>query len=88
MINQVKDQFSVLEKKFSDFDKNTLNESQTRLSFIDKFWNVLGWDVGDPRQVLVETVDKRSKRPDYRFINNNKTLFFVEAKKPVLRRAL
>lgn len=59
-----------------------MNESQTRISFIDEFWELLGWDVRDHGVVQVET-RVGSEKPDYRFLLNNKqTAFFVEAKKP------
>jgi type I restriction-modification system DNA methylase subunit len=70
------------------------SEAQARLSFIDKFWIALGWDVRHERQknpyeqeVRVErtvTVGGAQKRADYAFFvgNYSQPLFFVEAKKP------
>lgn len=82
MINAVKDKLDKLVFNFKLANYRTLNESQTRLSYIDKFWEALGWNVSNTDEVRVETTDKQSKRPDYRFLKGNKTLFFVEAKKP------
>jgi hypothetical protein len=82
MLNNVKDKLDNLVFNFKLANYRSLNESQTRLSYIDKFWEALGWNVSNTDEVRVETTDKQSKRPDYRFLKGNKTLFFVEAKKP------
>jgi hypothetical protein len=71
-------------------------ESQVRLHYIDRFWELLGWDVQNRAQrapqdleVLVhpsmDTVDDeglRSREPDYVFRVNGFARFIVEAKKP------
>ncbi len=71
-------------------------ESQVRLHYIDRFWELLGWDVQNRAQrapqdveVVVEpsmdTVDDdglRSREPDYVFRVNGFARFVVEAKKP------
>jgi type I restriction-modification system DNA methylase subunit len=82
MEEELKDKFAKLVFDFQLTNYRNLGESQTRLSFIDKFWNYLGWDVSNLEQVQVEVTDRKHKRPDYRFIKNKKTAFFVEAKKP------
>jgi hypothetical protein len=71
------------------------SEAQARLSFIDKFWTALGWDISHifqknpyEQEVRVErTVDVggQAKRADYAFSlapQFHTPLFFVEAKKP------
>lgn len=73
-------------------------ESQVRLHYIDPFWSLLGWDVGNSEQrapqdveVLVEpsmdTVEDdglRTREPDYLFRVNGFPRFVVEAKKPAV----
>ncbi len=78
----IEDKLCKLVKEFKLANYKSLNESQTRLSYIDKFWSILGWHVSDIEQVKVEVTDKLFKRPDYTFFNGKKILFFVEAKKP------
>ena len=80
-LTQTKDALAALAQRFRSHNYKSLNESQVRKSFIDEFWNILGWDTSDIRQVQVET-RVGTKKPDYRFLLNNKTAFFVEAKKP------
>ena len=71
------------------------SEAQARLSFIDKFWTALGWDVSHltqknpyEQEVRVEktvVAGGQQKKADYAFSlapNFGTTLFFVEAKKP------
>ena len=71
-------------------------ESQVRLHYVDRFWELLGWDVQNRAQrapqdveVMVEpsmdTLDDeglRSREPDYMFRVNGFLRFIVEAKKP------
>jgi hypothetical protein len=73
-------------------------EAAIRQQFIDPFWRLLGWDVGDTKGVgpteaeviiekNVETVDAgglRSRRPDYLFRLGGFARFIVEAKKPAV----
>ena len=69
------------------------SEAQARLSFIDKFWTALGWDVSHltqknpyEQEVRVEktvVAGGQQKKADYAFSlapNFGTTLFFVEAK--------
>ena len=71
------------------------SEAQARLSFIDKFWTALGWDVSHTvqknpyeQEVRVEktvTVGGAQKKADYAFYIApvfTAPLFYVEAKKP------
>ncbi|MDI6802927.1 MAG: TaqI-like C-terminal specificity domain-containing protein [Bacteroidota bacterium] len=64
-----------------------MNEAETRLRFIDPFFEALGWDIRNPKEVRIESVLARtdSTRPDYRFLIDGKTKFFVEAKKPSVK---
>ena len=68
------------------------DESNTRTDFIDKFFELIGWDVRNThgyaeqyREVVREdkvVVDNRPKAPDYSFRIGGYRKFFVEAKKP------
>ena len=70
---------------------STFDESNTRTEFIDKFFELLGWDVrnvagsvGEYRDIAREfsvKIDGSNKFPDYAF-QYFRPLFFVEAKKP------
>jgi adenine-specific DNA-methyltransferase len=82
MINDVKDKLDKLVFDFQLANYKSMNEYQTRTSFIDPFWEIMGWQIRNQTEVQMERTDKESKRPDYRFIKKNKVLFFVEAKKP------
>lgn len=83
-----KDRLAALAHEFQHFHdtKHTsykdLDEAQTRLSYIDKFWRILGWQVDNTSEVLIET-RVGTKKPDYRFLLGKETTFFVEAKKPI-----
>jgi hypothetical protein len=87
-MSSVQDQLAQLSKEFHSFRSDRhqsykdLDEAQTRLSFIDKFWTILGWNVTNTVQVQVET-RVGTKKPDYRFLAGKSTVFFVEAKKPI-----
>ncbi|MBA4313027.1 MAG: restriction endonuclease subunit M, partial [Chlorobiaceae bacterium] len=63
------------------------NEAETRLRFIDPFFEALGWEIRNPKEVRIESMLARSDstRPDYRFLIDGKTKFFVEAKKPSVK---
>lgn len=73
-----------------------LNETQTRIQFIDPFFEALGWDVRNKKQatnlyqeVIHEDSLKisdanKAKAPDYSFRIGGIRKFFVEAKKPAV----
>jgi hypothetical protein len=68
------------------------NEAQLRRDFLDPFFVALGWDVSNQknyseryREVILEVsveVEGGAKAADYAFRVGEKTVFFVEAKKP------
>jgi hypothetical protein len=68
------------------------SETDVREDFINPFFELLGWDVRNKRnlsrqyrEVLRETrvaVDEQSKRPDYEFKLGTERKFYVEAKRP------
>ena len=80
-------QVNIAQYKSPNYD-----ESNTRTDFIDKFFELLGWDVRNTagfseqyRDVVREdrvVIDNRPKAPDYSFRIGGYRKFFVEAKKP------
>ena len=68
------------------------NETELRLEFLNPFFEALGWDVFNKKsyserfkEVLHEAsveVEGKAKAADYAFRVGDKTMFFVEAKKP------
>ncbi|HZY10839.1 MAG TPA: restriction endonuclease subunit M, partial [Bacteroidota bacterium] len=84
---QAKQRVETLVQTFHSEKREKINEAETRLRFIDPFFEALGWDIRNPKEVRVESALARSDstRPDYRFLIDGKTKFFVEAKKPVVK---
>lgn len=74
----------------------SLNETQTRIEFIDPFFAALGWDISNQQQAsdiykdvvhedsLKISDSKKAKAPDYSFRVGGVRKFFVEAKKPAV----
>ena len=63
-------------------------EAQARQDFIDRFFEALGWDIGNKaelspfeREVLLEKGETKG-RPDYNFRIGGTSKFYVEAKAP------
>ena len=75
-----------------EYKKSTYDEANTRVDFIDKFFELLDWDVRNTqgyseiyREVVREDkviVEGKPKAPDYSFRIGGRKFFFVEAKKP------
>jgi len=75
-----------------DYTSWSFNETNTRQQFIDKFFELLGWDVNNHfwrseqyKEVVLEDKLKiwwQAKAPDYSFRLWGRRIFFVEAKKP------
>ncbi|HLP89942.1 MAG TPA: N-6 DNA methylase [Nostocaceae cyanobacterium] len=73
-----------------------LNEAQNRIQFINPFFEALGWDVNNQKQIpsiYQEVIHEESlkisnastaKAPDYTFRIGGVRKFFVEAKKPAV----
>ena len=73
-----------------------LNETQTRIQFIDPFFASLGWDMSNEQQTsdiyqdvvhedsLKISHTQKAKAPDYSFRVGGVRKFFVEAKKPAV----
>lgn len=84
------------ERQLPDYHRGNYNETQTRVDFIDPFFQALGWDIYNShgaaeayREVIHEDkvkVGKATKAPDYSFrLSGGQRLFFVEAKKPSVK---
>ena len=61
------------------------DESQTKKSLIEPFWELLGWNIRDPDEVVLEKrveMDAHLRRADYAFALGGRILFLVEAKPP------
>ncbi len=81
-----------------EYKSKGTNEAEIRQQFIDPFWRLLGWDVGDTKHVgpssaeviiektveVAEPTGVRSRRPDYIFRVGGFARFVVEAKKPAV----
>ena len=88
-ITELVDQFN---EGYDNYKKITYSEAKTRGTFIDEFFNALGWDIHNLdghdesyRDVIPEDkikVEGRTKAPDYCFTIYGQRKFFVEAKKP------
>ncbi|MBE9260395.1 restriction endonuclease subunit M, partial [Dolichospermum sp. LEGE 00246] len=73
-----------------------INETQTRIEFINPLFAALGWDIGNERQIsdiykdvvhedsLKISDANKAKAPDYSFRVGGVRKFFVEAKKPAV----
>lgn len=78
----------------ADSYRNTLNETEVRVQFVDPFFEALGWDVHN-KQHYAETykdvlheyslrTSAHTKAPDYCFQVGGARKFFVEAKRPAV----
>lgn len=69
--------------------KNKYNETDTRNEHLDPFFELLGWDIHNKknirpslREVMRENYLTSTSRPDYVFTLSGVKKFFIEAKKP------
>lgn len=83
-------------KNITYYKSQVYNETETRIEFLNKFFELLGWDVlnntGKPRHLrdviheagvyINEDNRQKKKKPDYLFRFLGSGVFFVEAKKP------
>ena len=85
-ISNFEDRIEALRQHLSDKKllKTIRNEEQTKHTLINPFLIALGFDVSNASLVRFEYLVKakgRSRRVDYAFMNKDKPLVFVEAKK-------
>ncbi|MCU0445193.1 MAG: N-6 DNA methylase [Microscillaceae bacterium] len=83
-------------KGYTSYKLPQYKEDRLRIDFIDPFWEALGWDVKNEKElpetyreviyedrVVFRTDDNvTTKEPDYAFTVNGERKFFVEVKKP------
>ena len=91
IIQELTDRFERNEQAYS---APQYNETQTRLEFIDPFFEALGWDIHNRsgkaeayKDVVHEDAIKiagATKAPDYSFRIGGRRIFFLEAKKPAV----
>jgi len=83
---------SLFSANIAQYKGGQYDEANTRADFIDKFFDLLGWDIANGqgfsesyREVVREDkvkIDGSQKAPDYSFRIGGVRKFFVEAKKP------
>lgn len=89
----LKERVNTFKKNISQYKNNEIyDEANVRTDFIDRFFELLDWDVRNVEGVNEEfrdvvredkvTIAGRQKAPDYSFRIGNQRIFFVEAKKP------
>lgn len=89
------EKLSILVNKFDENlnyykdNKNSYNEHQCRIEYIDPLLKLLGWDVSNEkglapqyREIIGENYSTQSNRPDYTLTLRGVPKMFVEAKKP------
>ncbi|MGL6225110.1 MAG: hypothetical protein ACRC10_00610 [Thermoguttaceae bacterium] len=89
---QLRELIELFHVNIAQYKGANYDEANTRTDFIDKFFELLGWDVRNTagyseqyRDVIREDyvkIDNRPKAPDYAFRIGGYRKFFVEAKKP------
>ncbi|GHU33033.1 adenine methyltransferase [Spirochaetia bacterium] len=92
MNDKLKDLTDLFAVNYAQYKSNAYDESNTRTDFIDKFFEILDWDVRNEqgfsenyREVVREdkvVINGQKKAPDYSFRIGGVRKFFVEAKKP------
>ena len=81
------------QRGYERYRKSDYDETNVRTEFIDPFFTALGWTMTDSVEVYREArqkvdVEKKAQdavktgRPDYEFLPNTSTRFYVEAKQP------
>ncbi len=83
-LHQLVDKF---QRGRSAFLQPDYNETQLRQEFVNPFFEALGWDVGNSRQVLHEASlrsGRSVRHPDYSFLAGARRVFYVETKKPAI----
>ena len=89
---KLKDLTDQFHNNIKQYKSNIYDEANTRVDFIDKFFELLDWDVTNNqgysesyRDVVREDkiqIEGKQKAPDYSFRIGGMRKFFVEAKKP------
>jgi len=93
-LNDLKKLLETFEANLAQYKSSIYDEAKTRVDYIDKFFELLDWDVRnikgyseDYREVVREdrvVIQGKPKAPDYSFRIGKERKFFVEAKKPAV----
>ena len=91
-IKKLQNLIQLFRDNIKQYKSSNYDEANTRVDFIDKFFELLDWDVRNTqgyseayRDVVREdkvVIENKPKAPDYSFRVGGKRIFFVEAKKP------
>jgi len=91
---KLKELTGLFSQNIEQYKNKSYDESNTRTDFIDKFFELLDWDVRNVqgyseqyREVVREDkvrIENKQKAPDYSFRIGGLRKFFVEAKKPFI----
>jgi len=89
---ELKELIEQFRENYDQYKIPTYKEAQVRNNYIDRFFKLLGWDIGNSKglselikEVIIEDsieINGRMKAPDYAFRIGTKRKFFVEAKTP------
>lgn len=93
-LNRITELVNIFDEHYETYHRANYDEAKTRGTFIDEFFEALGWDIHNKegvdesyRDVIPEDKIKiggRTKAPDYCFTIRGQKKFFVEAKKPAI----
>jgi len=91
-IEKLKELINLFEHNIKQYKGKHYDEAKTRVDFIDKFFELLGWDIRNIKEYSEQYRDVvredrieikgKVKAPDYSFRIGGFRKFFVEAKKP------
>ncbi len=94
MTDNIKELVERFQNRLNEFCSNQYKEVHLRQEFIDRFFEILSWDMYGERaisfinrEVILEDkvqIEGKSKAPDYGFYINTKRQFFLEAKRASL----
>ena len=89
---KLKELCDLFQSNIKEYKSSKYDEANTRVDFIDKFFELLDWDVSNDqgyaesyREVVREDkviIEGKPKAPDYSFRIGGNRKFFLEAKKP------
>lgn len=97
-IVQVKALVATYQAYYDQYCRNSYNETEVRVDFVNPLFKALGWDVLNERglpqhlrevkheaSVIVDELgENKKKRPDYFFRAGTELCFFLETKKPAI----
>lgn len=94
-LKKITELVNLFEEHYESYHQPNYDEAKTRGTFIDKFFEAIGWDIHNKegvdesyRDVIPEAkikIGNRTKAPDYCFTIRGQKKFFVEAKKPSIK---